>query len=276
MRLLALSCSHCAPPLWVYRQKHRKAQGLELSGIIHKPTDRRHLKIQFVRDRLDGGELDAVCLRNLRNGGSFHVHHVGAPTRCQAARFSADPLTDETVTTVPSPPSAANRSPESASTTSRARITSPTFSASVSAPAIPADTNTLGEYFATTLPLLAVPPSRPIPPTAITAFAARKTLLRPLLGRDPTQQWRHFPPHRHDNRDWLMGHSHSPETTQPLAATRRPPDRDSIPRSRSALALVTNIFLRPMRTESRVTRGSRPRILPVTRVSTTPVAYATA
>ena len=32
---------------------------------------------------------------------------------------------------------------------------------------------------------------------------------------------------------------------------------DSIPSSRSALALVTNIFLRPMRTESSVTRGSR-------------------
>ena len=47
------------------------------------------------------------------------------------------------------------------------------------------------------------------------------------------------------------------------------------PSSRSALAEVTNIFLRPMRTASMVALGSLPKIRPVNTSSTTPVARAT-
>src|SRR5271166_1611001 len=89
-------------------------------------------------------------------------------------RFSAGPLTDDTVTTTDSPPVILNRAPVSASTTSDPQTTSPTFSLAVSAPATPTEISVVGLNLFTTASAALRAAFRPMPPTAITAFSNSK------------------------------------------------------------------------------------------------------
>src|SRR5215469_4423714 len=67
------------PPLRSDSDPCQEPQRLELASAIHKLSEWRHRKIQFVRDGLDGHEINPVFPCGGGNCRCFHVHDVSPP-----------------------------------------------------------------------------------------------------------------------------------------------------------------------------------------------------
>src|SRR6516162_9603781 len=159
------------PPSWSNRYVRQKTKRFKLPSLVYELAERRHRKINFFHPAFTTENATPLCCACAATAAAS-MSSTSACQRCAKERFSAGPLTDDTVISTPSPPSAvAKCAPESASMTSRACTTSPTFSLAVTAPTSPAERTFSGRYFAKTASVVRVAAARPTPPTAITVLS---------------------------------------------------------------------------------------------------------